>query len=318
MGGTNLSKIGNNRVHPVDSDVDLRPKVVPKRKPKTAWSDKVNLTTKIKQTLQQCLPKLSKSNKVGPSPPESKSDVAERFLNLVPVEPEDTQPDQIAEIPVDGERKAAVAPTQPAKLSKSNKVSPAPPSTPATPNQPANVDVAVLPPQQPSREEQTTLDIFAQHSQKTREELLDKNITEMGYVRDRVPRDGNCLFEASARQLGRAEPSIVTDAQQLRHFLVRHIRHHAARYSVAVPGGLSEFHRQLDDLARPGHWSMDLGDTVPVALAELFSREVHLITSSNVLVVTPECELSGSALIMAYLDTPGAEHYDGIRLPGYR
>ncbi|KAI8508763.1 structural constituent of ribosome [Branchiostoma belcheri] len=291
MGGTNLSKIGNNRVHPVDSDEDVPVVAKPKPKPKTAWSDnKADLATKIKQTLHRCLPKLSKSNKVGPAAPcESDVDMANRFLNLVPVEDTEEDHSSTSKIAVDGESKEFEA----------------------TPNQPENVDVAVPPPQQPSRKQK-------------RQERLLKKITEMGYLLDPVPRDGDNPFEAAARQLGRAEPSIVTDAQQLRHFLVRYIRAHAARYSAGVEGGPSEFHRELDDLARPGHWSMELADTValPIVLAEYFRREVHLITCRGILVVTPELspkdKLSGSPVIMVY---DGIRHYDGIRLParaGYR
>ncbi|XP_078683390.1 uncharacterized protein LOC144917340 [Branchiostoma floridae x Branchiostoma belcheri] len=169
--------------------------------------------------------------------------------------------------------------------------------------------LAVLPP--PPSYRQTTF------VKKTREEILvEKNLSVVGYDRDRVATDGNCFFEAAARQLRRGDPRVVTTAQQLRQDLVRYIRAHAEKYSIAVPGGLWAFHRELDDLSRPGHWCMDLGDTLPIALANFTSREVNLVTSipaMPVITLEPDGEESGSPLVLAYLDTPGGEHYDAVK-----
>ncbi|XP_078603349.1 uncharacterized protein LOC144877316 [Branchiostoma floridae x Branchiostoma japonicum] len=174
----------------------------------------------------------------------------------------------------------------------------------------APVNLPVSPPR-PSRG-QTTL------SQKTREEILLENIAMCGYELDPVPRNGDCFFASAARQLGRGDPCVVTTAQQLRQDLVRYIRAHSEKFSVAVTGGFWAFQQELDNLSRQGHWCSDLADTLPVALADFTSREVALITSRTdmpVMILAPEGEQSGTPLAMV-VDIPGGEHYDALKYVG--
>ncbi|XP_035686008.1 uncharacterized protein LOC118422496 [Branchiostoma floridae] len=172
------------------------------------------------------------------------------------------------------------------------------------------IDLPVSPPK-PSRGQTTPVS-------KTREEILLKNIARAGFQIDPVPRNGDCFFGAAARQLGRGDPRIDTTALQLRKDLVHHIRAHSEKFCVAVPGGFWAFQQELDRLARRGHWCSDVADVLPIALADFTSREVVLITSTDmqVMVLPPEGEESGTPLVLAYLTTPGGEHYDAVRFVG--
>ncbi|XP_078618034.1 uncharacterized protein LOC144885791 [Branchiostoma floridae x Branchiostoma japonicum] len=151
-----------------------------------------------------------------------------------------------------------------------------------------------------------------------REEILLKNIARAGFQIDPVARDGDCFFHAAARQLRRGNPSVDTTAQQLRQDLVHHIRAHSEKFCVAVPGGFWAFQQELDKLARRGHWCSDLADVLPVALADFTAREVNLITSTEMEIMTlpPEGEESGTPLVLSYLATPGGEHYDAVKFVG--
>eukprot|EP00058_Branchiostoma_floridae_P026756 XP_002612247.1 hypothetical protein BRAFLDRAFT_129249 [Branchiostoma floridae] len=168
------------------------------------------------------------------------------------------------------------------------------------------IDLPVSPPK-PSRGQTTPVS-------KTREEILLKNIARAGFQIDPVPRNGDCFFGAAARQLGRGDPRIDTTALQLRKDLVHHIRAHSEKFCVAVPGGFWAFQQELDRLARRGHWCSDVADVLPIALADFTSREVVLITSTDmqIMVLPPEGEESGTPLVLAYLTTPGGEHYDAV------
>ncbi|XP_035686799.1 uncharacterized protein LOC118423013 [Branchiostoma floridae] len=172
------------------------------------------------------------------------------------------------------------------------------------------IDLPVSPPK-PSRGQTTPVS-------KTREEILLKNIARAGFQIDPVPRNGDCFFGAAARQLGRGDPRIDTTALQLRKDLVHHIRAHSEKFCVAVPGGFWAFQQELDRLARRGHWCSDVADVLPIALADFTSREVVLITSTDmqIMVLPPEGEESGTPLVLAYLTTPGGEHYDAVRFVG--
>ncbi|XP_035686000.1 uncharacterized protein LOC118422495 [Branchiostoma floridae] len=182
------------------------------------------------------------------------------------------------------------------------------------------IDLPVSPPK-PSRGQTTPVPktlVPKTLAPKTREEILLKNIARAGFQIDPVPRDGDCFFGAAARQLGRGEPRIDTTALQLRKDLVHHIRAHSEKFCVAVPGGFWAFQQELDRLARRGHWCSDVADVLPIALADFTSREVVLITSTDmqVMVLPPEGEESGTPLVLAYLTTPGGEHYDAVRFVG--
>ncbi|XP_035687221.1 uncharacterized protein LOC118423249 [Branchiostoma floridae] len=136
---------------------------------------------------------------------------------------------------------------------------------------------------------------------------------------DPVPRDGNCLFEAAARQLGRGDPSIAITAQQLREDLVRYIRAHSEKFAIAaaVPGGFWAFIRELNNLSRQGHWCSDVADILPIALADYTSRIVVLITGNPdmpYIFLPPEGEESGTPLYLAYYNNPGGQHYDAVKL----
>ncbi|XP_078619846.1 uncharacterized protein LOC144886904 [Branchiostoma floridae x Branchiostoma japonicum] len=172
------------------------------------------------------------------------------------------------------------------------------------------IDLPVSPPK-PSRGQTTPVP-------KAREEILLKNIARAGFQIDPVPRDGDCFFGAAARQLGRGDPRIDTTPLQLRKDLVHHIRAHSEKFCVAVPGGFWAFQQELDKLARRGHWCSDVADVLPIALADFTSREVVLITSTDmkIMVLPPEGEESGTPLVLAYLTTPGGEHYDAVRFVG--
>eukprot|EP00058_Branchiostoma_floridae_P026762 XP_002612253.1 hypothetical protein BRAFLDRAFT_100074 [Branchiostoma floridae] len=172
------------------------------------------------------------------------------------------------------------------------------------------IDLPVSPPK-PSRGQTTPVP-------KAREVILLKNIARAGFQIDPVPRDGDCFFNAAARQLGRGDPRIDTTALQLRKDLVHHIRAHSEKFCVAVPGGFWAFQQELDKLARRGHWCSDVADVLPIALADFTSREVVLITSTDmqIMVLPPEGEESGTPLVLAYLTTPGGEHYDAVKFVG--
>eukprot|EP00058_Branchiostoma_floridae_P027614 XP_002613105.1 hypothetical protein BRAFLDRAFT_89989 [Branchiostoma floridae] len=172
------------------------------------------------------------------------------------------------------------------------------------------IDLTVSPPK-PSRGQTTPVP-------KTREDILLKNIARAGFQIDPVARDGDCFFRSAARQLGRGDPSIDTTPQQLRKDLVHHIRAHSEKFCVAVPGGFWAFQQELDKLARRGHWCSDLADVLPIALADFTAREVNLITSTEMEIMTlpPEGEESGTPLVLSYLATPGGEHYDAVKFVG--
>ncbi|XP_035686797.1 uncharacterized protein LOC118423010 [Branchiostoma floridae] len=136
---------------------------------------------------------------------------------------------------------------------------------------------------------------------------------------DPVPRDGNCFFEAVARQLGRGEPRVTTTAQQLREDLVRYIRAHSEMFAKAVPGGFWEFIHELNNMSRRGHWNSDVADILPIALKDYTSRIVVLITwnrETPYIVLRPQSEEAGTPLYLAYYNTPECKHYDAVKFVG--
>ncbi|XP_066287067.1 uncharacterized protein [Branchiostoma lanceolatum] len=156
--------------------------------------------------------------------------------------------------------------------------------------------------------------------EKTREEVLLTNLAKAGYELDPVPRNGDGFFSAAVRQLGRGDPHIETTAEQLRQDLVRYIRDHSEKYFFYVPGSFCNFQQQVNSLAQQGHWCSDLTDILPIVLADCTSRKVVLITSTpnqQFMSLPPtEGDQSGSPVVLAYLNTPGREHYDAVRCVG--
>ncbi|XP_078588495.1 uncharacterized protein LOC144869262 [Branchiostoma floridae x Branchiostoma japonicum] len=146
--------------------------------------------------------------------------------------------------------------------------------------------------------------------------LLEERIASLGYERDRVPGDGNCLFWAAARQLCRGQPRVTTTAQELRQDLVKYIKSQADFYIPFLVGGPKAFWKQLDKLSAEGQWSTDLADALPHALANFTSRSVMLITSKPnqpTISITPDSgNESGTPVVLSYSARWGVEHYDAV------
>lgn len=162
---------------------------------------------------------------------------------------------------------------------------------------------------------------------------LDKLLKEHHLVRLQVPGDGNCMFNATAIQIG-------SNAETVRERICKHletepenykkimpvssdtvipvsIETESESYKKIIPVSSDTYQSQVNKLRTIGHWNADIADLIPMALADVFQRNI-MIYSSNIdnPVVhihptngTPTVN-SASPLMYSLLSIPGHEHYD--------
>ena len=155
-------------------------------------------------------------------------------------------------------------------------------------------------------------------------------VQSWGFQMDIVEGDGNCFFYSASVSLHQlfenneadcthlynmgitTDMSIVDTAQRLRELVVNKWITNQERYQPFVGGNMEE---QANLFLRPGHFMGELGNLMPLAMANLIGSALIIFTSLEtmpVLLITPS-STSGLPPIYLAFNQFGAGHYDAIK-----
>ncbi|MEW8548129.1 MAG: OTU domain-containing protein, partial [Candidatus Thiodiazotropha sp.] len=155
---------------------------------------------------------------------------------------------------------------------------------------------------------------------------LDALLYSNGLKRKEIEGDGNCFFAALKESSG-----LQDELLKMRNNICDHIKENRDDYigflkknekSCEEETIKDSFNRQLDTLRQSGSWSVDLSDVLPLAVANYTKREITIYTSKRsnpVISVKPTVhfdQLHGPPIFLAYVATPGFEHYDSCEVLG--
>lgn len=147
---------------------------------------------------------------------------------------------------------------------------------------------------------------------------VDTLLNSNGLRRKTIEGDGNCFFSAVKEATSNFE-----SPQEVRKAVVNHLQINKEEYISFLTNVNKESHHNLQEiyddqvefLKEEGHWSTELCDLLPLAIANMMGREVIIYSSNRnhqLIEIHPTLTevRSKEVLTLAYIALKGFEHYD--------
>lgn len=152
---------------------------------------------------------------------------------------------------------------------------------------------------------------------------LDNLLLSNGLERIKIKPDGNCFLNAIIESTRDQE----TTAEALRIKVVEHLRVEKAHYRnfLSYLENLTDdekdklYDEYLSDLSQDGHWNIQLADCLPLAVANLYKRQLRVYSSriaNSVYDIVPDLSENMPAvepIKVALFSVFGQEHYDAVK-----
>ena len=118
--------------------------------------------------------------------------------------------------------------------------------------------------------EQSNQEVKKQHLRRLTQ-LLDVN----GLVMTAVPSDEDCCFASTLHMVRSVNPLLTISS--LQELVCDHILEYRSEFEPFTSSG--KFMSDIGYLQKAGHWNYNLGNAVPLAIANLFQTKVTIISS---------------------------------------
>ena len=167
--------------------------------------------------------------------------------------------------------------------------------------------------------------VIRQTAIEEQQEKIDQLLYSNGLERVQVRADGNCFFEAACLAIGAHKNE---NAQKLRQDMCKHLDKQTEEYIGFLMNKnmhtddesfLLDYMMEIEELKNSGYWSNTAADFLPLALSNMYLRDVRIYSNKSdqpIIEITPTLGTKEEAepICLSYISLPNIiEHYDGCK-----